>query len=187
VPSARVAGRRVRYTERRREEVRISDLIPWRKKNRTRVPVRVEKRPVRVGERDVPGPSDDLFRWCGLAPFGAFGGWADVFGPRMDMLEDSEAFRVTIEVPGMDEDDIDVALSADRLTIRGEKREERERRGRSTYRLQRSREAFRRSVILPCQIDADQVEATLRRGVLTISLPKAEGMRGRRRIPVRRR
>jgi HSP20 family protein len=102
----------------------------------------------------------------------------------MDMVEHSEGFTVTMEVPGMDKDDIDVALSADRLTVRGEKRREKEHHGRIVYRLQRSQEAFRRSVVLPCRIEVDQVEATLRRGVLTISLPRAEGARGRRRIPI---
>jgi HSP20 family protein len=105
----------------------------------------------------------------------------------MDMVEDSEGFRVTIEVPGMDREDIDVTLSGDRLTVRGEKREEEEHRSGRSYRLQRSIEGFRRSVVLPCDIDAHEVEAALRRGVLTIRLPKAEGARGIRRIPARSR
>lgn len=67
----------------------------------------------------------------------------------------------------------------------GERRNEKDHRGQSTYRLYRSQQAFRRLILMPCPIDAGQVEASLRRGVLTISLPKADGVRGRRRISVK--
>jgi HSP20 family protein len=186
VAEATVNRRRIWYVERRWEAVRISDLIPWRRrKKKTKVPVKVEERPVPVAEHGSLCPPDELSPWFGLAPFGAFGGWAEVFGPRMDMLEDSDGFTLTIEVPGMDNDDIDVMLSQGRLTVRGERRGEEEHRGRNAYALHRSREAFRRSVVLPCRVDADAAEATLGRGVLIISLPKAEGRRGRRRISIR--
>jgi HSP20 family protein len=165
----------------------ISDLIPWRKKRKTKIPVKVRQQPVRIIDGDTNRPSDELCRWFGLAPFGVLGGWSGIFGPRMDMVEDGQRFTVTLELPGIDKEDIDVTLSADRLTIQGEQQSEKKHHSRSTYGLQRSRKAFRRSVVLPCQIAADHVEATLRRGVLTINLPKAEQVQDRKRIPVRSR
>jgi len=96
-----------------------------------------------------------------------------------------EKKKVTIEVPGMTQDDVDVTLSGKRLILRGEKQEEEELRGRSTYGLRRSEQAFRRSIDLPCQINADQVEASLRNGVLTVTLPKADHARRRRRIVIK--
>lgn len=163
----------------------IADLIPWRRKKRkTKVPVRVKRHPERALELEKRR-SDDFSRWFGLAPFGAFGGQVGIFGPRMDMVEDDEQFKVTVEVPGMDSDEIDVTLSQDRLLIRGKKREEKERRSRNTYYARRAYSAFRRSVLLPCPVKADESEASLRRGVLTIDLPKVDGSRNRKRIPVR--
>jgi len=155
----------------------IADLIPWRKKRKTKIPVKVREQPVRFRDREAGRPSDEFARWFGLAPFGVFGGWSGLFGPRLDMVEDSQRFEVTMELPGMDKEDVDVTLSEGRLTIRGEKREEKEHRSRRAYRFRRSREAFRRSIILPCAVDAEGVEATLRQGVLTINLPKVEGTR----------
>jgi HSP20 family protein len=165
--------------------MKITDLIPWKRKKRTKVPVRVVKQPVQALDRAERRRSDELARWFGLAPLGVLGDRWEMLGPRMDMVEDDEGFRVTVEVPGMDEEDIDVALAADRLTIRGERREEKVRRGPNAYGLRRSYERFQRSIVLPCPVDAERVEATLRRGVLTVRLPRTEGGGGRRRIPVR--
>lgn len=169
----------------------ITDLIPWKRKKKTKIPVKVREQPVQTTDGLTDGftdrRADEFSQWFGLAPFGVFGGWSGFFGPRMDMVEDSRRFKVTMELPGIDREDIDLTLSGDRLTIRGERREEEERRGQSTYRLHRSQKAFRRSVVLPCRIAADRVEATLRRGVLTINLPKARQGQERRRIPVRMR
>lgn len=158
----------------------IKDLMPWgRKKRKTRIPVKVRKQPVGIIDQNAARPSDEFSRWVGLAPFGVFGGWAGIFGPRLDMVENSEGFKVTVELPGMDKDDVKVTLSEGRLVIQGEKREEKEHRGRDVYRVRRSQEAFRRSIILPCRVDPDGVEATLKQGLLAISLPKVEEARPR--------
>lgn len=116
----------------------ITDLLPWRKKKKTKVPVKVQEQPIRIPDLEMSGSGDGLSRWSGIAPLGVFGDWMDLFGPRMDMVEDSEGFWITIEVPGMARDDIDVTLSGDRLTVRGARQDEEEQRGRSTYRLHRS-------------------------------------------------
>lgn len=163
----------------------IADLIPWKKK--TEVPVEAREEPLRVLDRETEGVADTLWRWLGLAPSTAFGPRWRAFGPPMDVIENDQAFKVTMEVPGIDKDDIEVRLVQDRLTIRGKQRGEEEHRGRDTYRLRRSRRIFRRSVELPGQIDRDQVTASLRRGVLTVQLPKRDGARHRKRISVKRR
>lgn len=167
--------------------MRITDLIPWRRKgDRTKVPIKVRDRSAPMYDQDTdrrPGP---LAHWTGLAPFGAFGARSDLFGPRMDMVEDDNGFKVTFEVPGMHEDDIDVSLSGERLTVRGETQEQKQLRSRNSHRHYRARRAFRRSVLIPSQVDAERAEASLRRGVLTINLPKVTSGRTRKRITVRR-
>ncbi|MGD2144478.1 MAG: Hsp20/alpha crystallin family protein [Anaerolineae bacterium] len=164
----------------------ITDLLPWKRPKKTRVPVKVGDQPDRVAVRDAEGLPSECSRWLGLSPFGAFGGRWGAFSPRMDMVEHKGGFTVTVEVPGMGRDDIHVTLSEHRLTVRGQKREEQEHRGQRSFHLRSGRTAFRRSILLPCPIEADEAEASLARGLLTISLPKAEGPGGPRRIPVRR-
>lgn len=88
------------------------------------------------------------------------------------MVEDSEAVIVTLEVPGLDHDDVDVTLSGNRLTIRGERRHQRAGAEPNVSRVRRAYCSFERSVTLPCRIDDDLVEATLSKGVLAVRLPK---------------
>jgi HSP20 family protein len=82
--------------------------------------------------------------------------------------------EVRAELPGIDEKDIDVRLSDGTLTIRGEKKEEREEReeGGSYYVSERRYGSFQRSFRIPEGIDHDKVDASFRKGVLTITLPK---------------
>lgn len=162
----------------------ITDLVPWRRRKKTRVPIKVRDQSVRALEGEAGSPADEWCRWLGLAPFGVFGRWWGVFGPRMDMVEYEDGFRVIIDVPGMDKDDIRVTLSGERLTVRGNKQEGEVDRTRRHDRVRSRRSAFRRSILLPCPIEAEDAEASLSRGVLTISLPKAERGRHKRQIRV---
>ena len=76
-------------------------------------------------------------------------------------------------MPGVDPKEIDVSMSGDVLHIQGEKREEREEKGKAFHRVERSYGAFRRSITLPATVKAERVEAETKDGVLTITLPKA--------------
>jgi HSP20 family protein len=97
-----------------------------------------------------------------------------VFTPRVDVSESDNEVKVVAELPGLDEKDIDVSLSDDMLTIKGEKKHEKEQRGRDYYRMERSWGSFSRSVALPCEVVGDKVEGVFDKGVLTISLPKSK-------------
>lgn len=152
--------------------MRISDLVPWRG---SRAPARREEED---GEslydvrREMNRLFDDFFRSADLmAPFERGGS----FTPSINVTESDEAIEVTAELPGMDEDDIDLTLSRQGLTIRGEKREEKEDEGKNYYTRERSYGYFRRSVPISIgAIDQDKVEATFDKGILTITLPKQE-------------
>jgi len=162
---------------------RVNSLIPHRR--------RASRLPVRVAKRNVNGTSvselqqtadrlfDDLYRefarsrrirWdipMGL-PSNAFS--TDWF--RVDMYERDSEVLVTAELPGVDRKDVEVALDGDRLTVQGEKRGMEERRGHDYYHLERYYGGFHRTVLLPCEVDADRVEASFENGVLTVNLPK---------------
>ncbi len=72
----------------------------------------------------------------------------------------------------MDENDVEVTLSDGALTLQGEKKAEEEQQDQHSYRVERSYGAFRRSVVLPAGVNPEQVAATFKKGVLTVTLPK---------------
>jgi HSP20 family protein len=112
----------------------------------------------------------------------------DIRSPRINVRETDAAFEVEAELPGVDEKDIDVQLSDNTLTIRGEKRAERKEEKEGEYRLvERSFGSFARSIEIPFPVDGDSVEATFRNGVLHLSLPKPpEAASKTRKIAVKR-
>lgn len=106
---------------------------------------------------------------------GFFDGSPDV-KVHSNVSETDTEFRVTAELPGMTEADVDVSVSADRIVIKGEKKSEKEEhsdeQGREYHRVERSSGSFHRLVTLPFTIDADAVNAEVKNGVLTVTIPK---------------
>jgi HSP20 family protein len=110
-------------------------------------------------------------RWDELP---ALGDWA----PSMDISETKDSLVAKVEVPGMDEKDIQIALQENLLTIKGEKRQEKEEKEERYHRVERSYGAFMRSVRLPVAVDASRVTATFKKGLLTVTLPKTPAAKG---------
>jgi len=113
--------------------------------------------------------------------------WEDFFGerrffapaerllhPSLDVAETKDRLMITAEIPGMDAKDIDISISGDTLTIKGEKKQEKEEKEENYHLLERSYGAFSRSIKLPAAVDADKVDATYKKGILKIALPKKE-------------
>lgn len=94
--------------------------------------------------------------------------------PAVDLIDSKDSVRVNVELPGMKREDVEISLKEDFLSIRGEKKEEKEEKDESRYYVERSYGGFSRTISLPSKVKADQVKATYRDGVLTIDLPKAE-------------
>jgi HSP20 family protein len=150
----------------------ISDLVPWQNRNRVRVQRNDEPgtRPLGPWQRDMD-LFDDFFRGFEMTPFGQ-DRWAG-FSPKVDVTENEKEICVMAELPGIDENEVDVTLNRDSLTIKGEKRAEKEDKGDNYYRMERSYGSFQRTIPLPAElIDGDQVDATFKNGVLTVTLPK---------------
>ena len=107
--------------------------------------------------------------------------------PAVDVVERRKDFRLKAELPGMDEKDIDVELSDRMLSISGEKKEERvegEEEG-NYYHSERRYGSFKRSFTLPEGVDPDKVEASFKKGVLTVTMPKtAEAQKKAKKIKV---
>ena len=159
----------------------FKDLIPFGKKNLA--VRRDEENPVIMMQHEMNRILDSFASAWGPAPFPLAGA---SFSPRLDMAEDAKTFTVTAELPGMSDKDIDLSISGDALVIRGDKKEEKEEKGRNYYYSERSYGSFSRSIPLPPEVAADKVSATFRKGVLTITLPKtADVADGMKKIPVR--
>ena len=142
----------------------VKSMLPWKRERGL-----AERDPFALLRREMNSLFDDFFSDGGevRAPLAEF-------TPRVDVKETDGEVRITAEVPGVEEKDIEIAVSGDTLTIKGEKKEEKEEKGEEYYRLERSYGAFRRSLSLPCEVDADKAAATYKKGVLTITLPKTE-------------
>ena len=103
-----------------------------------------------------------------------------------DVAETDKDYRITAELPGLDEKDIEVTLSAGVLGIKGEKKEEFEETKKDYYRSERSYGSFQRSFRLPDDADAEKIEASLKKGVLTVVIPKtAEAQKPSRKVEVK--
>lgn len=129
---------------------------------------------------------DDVLRGSG-APLPSQGqgqGGASLLMPHMDVTETEKDIRVTAELPGVTENDIEVTLEDDVLTIRGEKRFERQEEKENVHFTERSFGTFQRAVRLPFPADPEQVQARFENGVLTVTLPKTQAQERTRRIQV---
>jgi HSP20 family protein len=107
------------------------------------------------------------------------GSWA----PTMDLVEEKDALLARFDLPGIDPKEVELSLQGDLLTIKGERREEREEKDSKSLRREQFYGAFQRTVKLPCNVDVEKVRANSKNGVMVIRMPKAAEFVGRR-IPI---
>jgi HSP20 family protein len=106
--------------------------------------------------------------------------------PAVDIAETEKAFEITADMPGLDEKDIEVAMSNGTLTIKGGKQEEKEEKKKDYYLHERRFGSFERSFRIPETVDADKIEASFHKGVLNVKLPKkVEAQQPEKKIAVK--
>ena len=106
--------------------------------------------------------------------------------PALDIAETEKAYKITAELPGMSESDVEVVASDGGITIKGEKKEEKEEKKKDYYLSERRYGSFERRLQIPEGVDADKIEATFKKGVLTVTLPKkAEAQKPEQKISVK--
>ncbi len=158
----------------------ITNLVPW--KRGKSVPV---KAGVQTLHDEMDRFFDEFFRGFGLAPWAPFTEMESYFSPRVDVIETDKEVKVSAELPGLTEKDVEVSLSHDVLTIKGEKKSEEEHKEHNTYRLERVYGSFQRNIPLPCEVDEEKVEAVFKNGVLTVTMPKVAEAQFRKQIQVK--
>ena len=149
------------------------DLIPWSDRNRRSV-VGSEDNPVTALRNEVNRIFDDFYDGLNVPSMDRMRASMARFNPKTDVKETDKEIQVTTELPGMAEDDVDVTISDDVLTIKGEKKEEKkdEDKERNYYRTECSYGSFERSVPLPTEVDVDKADAVFKNGVLKLTVPK---------------
>jgi HSP20 family protein len=162
----------------------MRDLIPWgRSEQTTPSRFREEADPFMTLHREMNRLFDDVFRGFDMAPFGSMSrmaGW-----PHVEVVDNDKDIRISAELPGLEDKDVEVLMGDGVLTIRGEKRSEIEDKERAFS--ERTYGRFERRIPLAWDVEEDKVDASFRNGVLTVTLPKsAESKTNVKRIGINR-
>lgn len=116
-------------------------------------------------------------------------GWMSEGGgiPAADITETGNAYKISVELPGLTEKDVELTIANDALMLKGEKRDEREEKDANRYVSERSYGSFQRTFPLPREVDREKLAASFANGVLTITLPKsAEARKQERKIEIKK-
>ncbi|MDD3813166.1 MAG: Hsp20/alpha crystallin family protein [Desulfocapsaceae bacterium] len=135
--------------------------------------------PLQQFHQDIDRLFDQTFRGFGLSsaifnpsfPSGLPHA-AIILKPTLDLAVTDHEYTLTVEIPGVDEQDVKLEIVNDTLTIRGEKKQEKEEKEKNYYRMERSYGSFQRILCLPDDADQDNVKASFAKGILTVTLPR---------------
>jgi len=147
----------------------MRDLIPWGRNQQTPSRYREDSDPFMTLHREMNRLFDDVFRGFDVTPFGG-AGWMPNW-PNVEVVETSADVKISAELPGLDEKDVEVFMSDGSLVLRGEKKSEIEDKERAFS--ERSYGRFERRIPLGWEVEEDKVNASFRNGVLTVTLPRS--------------
>ncbi len=129
-----------------------------------------DRKDIEKFRKEVDRLFERFFEW--RPPF--FRGGEGEWMPVVDVSETSKEIIVKAELPGIEPDDIDVSITGHTVTIKGERKQEKEEEDENFHKIERSYGMFSRSIQLPAEIDPDKVKATYKKGVLTLKMPKVK-------------
>ena len=160
----------------KKEEEDTSRMVPVNNENNQEQPD-TPAHPLQQLHQELDRLFEQSFRSFGISPYGfslpRFPRLADgLLKPTLDLGANDREYTITVEVPGVNEKDVQLEIVNDTLTIRGEKRQEKEEKQKDFYRLERSYGTFQRILSLPEDADQNGVKATFKKGVLTITMPR---------------
>lgn len=147
--------------------MQIKDLIPWARKDNAPDAKSSVDNPIATLQREMNHLFESFWNRVGNLELPWGSGEA-----RADMVETDNAIEVSMELPGMEMKDIEVTVSDDTLTVKGEKKIERQEEKKGYYLSERSYGAIYRTIPLPSGVDGEKAQASFKNGVLTIRLPQ---------------
>lgn len=172
--------------------MQLRHIVPWKRDNHANRSVE----PIRSLHDQMGSLLESFFTGSPLAPFSGFGsafgedvgfGEKGALAPRIDVTETDEEIRVDAELPGVEEKDVELSYTDGVLVLRAEKSGEHEDESRGFHTRERFRGTFERSIPMPCPVEADQISASLEKGVLEVRCPKSAEARTKvHSIPVRK-
>lgn len=137
-------------------------------------------------QRQMNSLFDDFFTGFDVAPRGLASGKFGSFMPSLDVKESDKEFTIRAELPGVEEKDIEVTVTDEAVTIKGEKKEEKEDKGKNYYYMERSYGSFNRVIPLSTETDANKAEAGFKNGVLNITIPKSQSAKAKgTKVPIK--
>jgi len=147
--------------------------------------------PVSRLHNEIDRMFDDFFRGSNLfSPLADRASLLDevaVLKPKLDIAENAENYTISVEVPGIEEKDLNLQLEGDVLTIRGEKRQKQEKKEDKYHRIERSYGSFQRVLTLPRDADTGTISAKFENGVLLITVARSgEHKENSRRIDIKK-
>lgn len=102
------------------------------------------------------------------------GAYVAQWAPRVDVMENKDSYMIKAELPGVDKGNVKIVLQDNVLTIKGEKKEEKEEKDLNLHRVERTFGTFERAFSLPANVKSDKIDASFKDGILTVTLPKVE-------------
>jgi len=171
----------------------LKKLVPWNwfKKEEERnltIPIRHAEMqhapffprtytPMMQLQREIDHLLNNFFRDFDLPTMGSFNTLmplddAGLLKPRVDLSANDHEYQLTLEIPGVTEKDVSLSVSGNTLTIKGEKKQEKEEKDKEFYRIERNYGSFQRVLSLPEDVDQDGVKATFKNGVLIVTMAR---------------
>ena len=137
------------------------DLIPFRRRH---------------GVPDVFEEMEDVFKkmWKGSLLHDLATDFETNWVPRLDVTETDTEIEVVADLPGLEKEDINISLERDVLVIKGEKKEEHKETGKHVHRMERRYGSFYRALRLPTEVKSEEIDASFKKGVLKVTLPKSD-------------
>jgi len=161
----------------KKEEEQSGSGVPVERRDaRTRHSQDNAGNPIVQLHREIDALFENAFRGFGIAPFRSdFStplATEGLLKPQVDIGATDKEYTITVEVPGVSQKDVKVEISGNTMTIKGEKKQEKEEKDKNYYRIERSYGSFQRVLSLPEDADQDDVKATFNKGVLTVRMPR---------------